>query len=213
MRAVSERGPAPAAPAGPEVFANHNAPPAVTYSAIIYSLRCMLHSDIPLNQASHARAARRAAAATRATVLAPTRLLQRAPASLALPSTCLRRRARPAPVPLPSPNLHCQRPSAACLGPFPSAGLPSAHPRAHPARQHPQPQRHSGRCGRQRPHLAACDGRGAARLQRRRRLAGAPGHGLPAARRAAHAQKGGLIARQRKGRGSMIRVRVGWAAC
>ncbi|KXZ56217.1 hypothetical protein GPECTOR_1g189 [Gonium pectorale] len=35
---------------GPEVFANHNAPPAVTYSAIIYSLRCMVASDIPLNQ-------------------------------------------------------------------------------------------------------------------------------------------------------------------
>ncbi|GLC33195.1 hypothetical protein PLESTB_000360500 [Pleodorina starrii] len=35
---------------GPEVYANHNAPPAVTYSAIIYSLRCMVHTDIPLNQ-------------------------------------------------------------------------------------------------------------------------------------------------------------------
>ena len=35
---------------GPEVFGNTNAPPAVTYSAIIYSLRCMVQSDIPLNQ-------------------------------------------------------------------------------------------------------------------------------------------------------------------
>ena len=36
---------------GPEVYGNSNAPPAVTYSAIIYSLRCMLsRSDIPLNQ-------------------------------------------------------------------------------------------------------------------------------------------------------------------
>ncbi|KAG2488023.1 hypothetical protein HYH03_013330 [Edaphochlamys debaryana] len=35
---------------GPEVYGNHNAPPAVTYSAIIYALRCMVHSDIPLNQ-------------------------------------------------------------------------------------------------------------------------------------------------------------------
>ncbi|KAG2440875.1 hypothetical protein HXX76_003729 [Chlamydomonas incerta] len=35
---------------GPEVYANHNAPPAVTYSAIIYSLRCLVASDIPLNQ-------------------------------------------------------------------------------------------------------------------------------------------------------------------
>ncbi|CAL8463366.1 g2900 [Coccomyxa elongata] len=35
---------------GPQVFGNTNAPPAVTYSAIIYSLRCMVHQDIPLNQ-------------------------------------------------------------------------------------------------------------------------------------------------------------------
>ena len=35
---------------GPEVYGNTNAPPAVTYSAIIYSLRCMVHQDIPLNQ-------------------------------------------------------------------------------------------------------------------------------------------------------------------
>eukprot|EP00884_Botryococcus_braunii_P001197 jgi/Botrbrau1/11078/Bobra.0302s0020.1 len=35
---------------GPEVFGNTNAPPAVTYSAIIYSLRCMVRQDIPLNQ-------------------------------------------------------------------------------------------------------------------------------------------------------------------
>ena len=35
---------------GPEVFGNTNAPPAVTYSAIIYSLRCMVPQEIPLNQ-------------------------------------------------------------------------------------------------------------------------------------------------------------------
>ena len=35
---------------GPEVYNSCNAPPAVTYSAIIYSLRCMVHSEIPLNQ-------------------------------------------------------------------------------------------------------------------------------------------------------------------
>ena len=35
---------------GPEVHGNTNAPPAVTYSAIIYSLRCMVDQDIPLNQ-------------------------------------------------------------------------------------------------------------------------------------------------------------------
>jgi 5-oxoprolinase (ATP-hydrolysing) len=35
---------------GPEVFANHNAPPAVTYSAVIYSLRSLVAEDIPLNQ-------------------------------------------------------------------------------------------------------------------------------------------------------------------
>jgi Hydantoinase B/oxoprolinase len=35
---------------GPEVFANTNAPPAVTSSAVIYSLRCMVPADIPLNQ-------------------------------------------------------------------------------------------------------------------------------------------------------------------
>jgi 5-oxoprolinase (ATP-hydrolysing) len=39
---------------GPEVYGNTNAPPAVTYSAIIYSLRCMVHQDIPLNQVSTA---------------------------------------------------------------------------------------------------------------------------------------------------------------
>ena len=40
------------APAGtwPEVFGNCNAPRAVTYSAIIYCLRCMVDLDIPLNQ-------------------------------------------------------------------------------------------------------------------------------------------------------------------
>jgi 5-oxoprolinase (ATP-hydrolysing) len=35
---------------GPQVMANHNAPPAVTYSAVIYSLRCLVAQDIPLNQ-------------------------------------------------------------------------------------------------------------------------------------------------------------------
>lgn len=35
---------------GPEVYNSCNAPPAVTLSAIIYSLRCMVHSEIPLNQ-------------------------------------------------------------------------------------------------------------------------------------------------------------------
>jgi 5-oxoprolinase (ATP-hydrolysing) len=34
----------------PEVYANHNAPPAVTYSAVIYSLRSLVDDDIPLNQ-------------------------------------------------------------------------------------------------------------------------------------------------------------------
>ena len=33
------------------MFGNTNAPPAVTHSAIIYSLRCMVPDDIPLNQA------------------------------------------------------------------------------------------------------------------------------------------------------------------
>ena len=35
---------------GLEVYGNCNAPPAVTYSAIIYCLRCMVDADIPLNQ-------------------------------------------------------------------------------------------------------------------------------------------------------------------
>jgi 5-oxoprolinase (ATP-hydrolysing) len=35
---------------GPEVHGNLNAPPAVTYSAVIYALRCMVREDIPLNQ-------------------------------------------------------------------------------------------------------------------------------------------------------------------
>lgn len=35
---------------GPEVNGNINAPEAITYSAIIYSLRCMVKADIPLNQ-------------------------------------------------------------------------------------------------------------------------------------------------------------------
>ncbi|CAM1506605.1 Fc.00g062460.m01.CDS01 [Cosmosporella sp. VM-42] len=35
---------------GPEVYGNTNAPVAITHSAIIYSLRCLIHADIPLNQ-------------------------------------------------------------------------------------------------------------------------------------------------------------------
>lgn len=35
---------------GPEVYGNVNAPEAVTYSAIIYCLRCLISEDIPLNQ-------------------------------------------------------------------------------------------------------------------------------------------------------------------
>lgn len=35
---------------GPEVYANWNAPIAITHSSIIFSLRCMVNSDIPLNQ-------------------------------------------------------------------------------------------------------------------------------------------------------------------
>lgn len=35
---------------GPEVYGNINAPEAITHSAIIYALRCMIQSDIPLNQ-------------------------------------------------------------------------------------------------------------------------------------------------------------------
>ena len=35
---------------GPEVWGNINAPRAVTHSALIYSLRCLVGEDIPLNQ-------------------------------------------------------------------------------------------------------------------------------------------------------------------
>jgi 5-oxoprolinase (ATP-hydrolysing) len=35
---------------GPQVLGNFNAPPAVTYSAVIYSLRSLVGQDIPLNQ-------------------------------------------------------------------------------------------------------------------------------------------------------------------
>ncbi|KAK9457800.1 Hydantoinase B/oxoprolinase-domain-containing protein [Dipodascopsis uninucleata] len=35
---------------GPEMYGNMNAPEAVTHSAIIYCLRCMITEDIPLNQ-------------------------------------------------------------------------------------------------------------------------------------------------------------------
>ncbi|KAJ2853758.1 hypothetical protein GGI22_004743, partial [Coemansia erecta] len=34
----------------PEVYSNINAPPSVTYSAIIYCLRCMVQNELPLNQ-------------------------------------------------------------------------------------------------------------------------------------------------------------------
>ena len=33
---------------GPEVWGNINAPKAVTHSALIYSLRCLVGEDIPL---------------------------------------------------------------------------------------------------------------------------------------------------------------------
>ncbi|KAI9818315.1 MAG: hypothetical protein M1832_004433 [Thelocarpon impressellum] len=35
---------------GPEVYGNTNAPQAITFSAIIYCLRCLISEDIPLNQ-------------------------------------------------------------------------------------------------------------------------------------------------------------------
>lgn len=35
---------------GPEVFGSWNAPIAITHSAIIYCLRCMINADVPLNQ-------------------------------------------------------------------------------------------------------------------------------------------------------------------
>lgn len=35
---------------GPEVYGNINAPEAITHSAIIYCLRCLISEDIPLNQ-------------------------------------------------------------------------------------------------------------------------------------------------------------------
>ena len=35
---------------GPEVFGNLNAPRAITLSALIYCLRCLVGCDIPLNQ-------------------------------------------------------------------------------------------------------------------------------------------------------------------
>ena len=33
----------------PEMYGNSNAPRAITYSAIIYCLRCLVNADIPLN--------------------------------------------------------------------------------------------------------------------------------------------------------------------
>ena len=38
---------------GPEVYGNCNAPRAITLSALIYCLRCMVGYDIPLNQVRH----------------------------------------------------------------------------------------------------------------------------------------------------------------
>ena len=35
---------------GDEVYANWNAPKSITYSAIIYCLRCLISLEIPLNQ-------------------------------------------------------------------------------------------------------------------------------------------------------------------
>mmetsp|Transcript_1761 Transcript_1761/g.2874 ORF Transcript_1761/g.2874 Transcript_1761/m.2874 type:complete len:1237 (-) Transcript_1761:767-4477(-) len=35
---------------GPQVYGNLNAPPAITYSALIYCLRALVNKDIPLNQ-------------------------------------------------------------------------------------------------------------------------------------------------------------------
>lgn len=35
---------------GPQIYGNVNAPQAITYSAIIYCLRCLISEDIPLNQ-------------------------------------------------------------------------------------------------------------------------------------------------------------------
>ncbi|CAN7978222.1 unnamed protein product, partial [Ixodes persulcatus] len=37
---------------GQEVYGNCNAPRAVTLSAILYCLRCMVGHDIPLNQSA-----------------------------------------------------------------------------------------------------------------------------------------------------------------
>jgi 5-oxoprolinase (ATP-hydrolysing) len=37
---------------GPEVWGNCNAPRAITLSALIYCLRCMVGHDVPLNQVS-----------------------------------------------------------------------------------------------------------------------------------------------------------------
>lgn len=37
---------------GAEVFGNCNAPKAITLSALIYCLRCMVGHDVPLNQVS-----------------------------------------------------------------------------------------------------------------------------------------------------------------
>ena len=37
---------------GPELWGNLNAPKAVTRSALLYSLRCLVEKDIPLNHAA-----------------------------------------------------------------------------------------------------------------------------------------------------------------
>ena len=34
----------------PEMYANSNAPRSITFSAIIYCLRCLVNAEIPLNQ-------------------------------------------------------------------------------------------------------------------------------------------------------------------
>ena len=34
---------------GPEIYGNFNAPRAITSSAIIYCLRCLVNAEIPLN--------------------------------------------------------------------------------------------------------------------------------------------------------------------
>ena len=35
---------------GPQVYGNWNAPPAICHSAVIFALRCLIDSDLPLNK-------------------------------------------------------------------------------------------------------------------------------------------------------------------